>query len=245
MNTKKIKRHFKKAFTLVELIIVIAVIAIIAIFALPNFTNVLGDTQVTQVKNDTANITNMVTAYIQEVGAVPVANISGTEGNVLTQGISTSTFKDLASKNADKYYILDMDLLTKKQANIENPSNEVPAKVSMMPSTSAIVDVQTSADGSGTAGNVQTAKSIKNTSVVYVIDSELRVFAAYNKGIKPKKTGDLAGIATQSYDILNPADDHISGSATENHKNFKVPFKTVTNANVLAGLDADDSNYKA
>lgn len=245
MNTKKIKRHFKKAFTLVELIIVIAVIAIIAIFALPNFTNVLGDTQVTQVKNDTANITNMVTAYIQEVGAVPVANTNGTAGNVLTQGISTATFKDEASKNPDKYYMIDMDLLTKKQSNIENQTNEIPAKVSMMPSTSAIVDVQTSADGSGTAGNVQTAKSIKNTSVVYVIDSDLRVFAAYNKGIKAKKTGDISTVTTQDYDILNPADVHASGSDLEVHKNFKVPFKTVANANVLVGLTADDSNYKA
>ena len=242
MNTKKIKRHFKKAFTLVELIIVIAVIAIIAIFALPNFTNVLGDTQATQVKNDTTNITNMVTAYIQEVGAVPVANTNASADNVLTQGISTATFKDVASP--DKYYILDMDLLTKKQANIENQDNVIPAKVNMMPSTSAIVDVQTSADGSGTAGNVQTAKSIKNTSVVYVIDSDLRVFAAYNKGIKAKKSGDIGTITTQNYDLLNPADDHVAGDASENHKNFKVPFKSVTNADVLAGLSADDSNYK-
>ena len=240
MNTKKIKRHFKKAFTLVELIIVIAVIAIIAIFALPNFTNVLGDTQATQVKNDTTNITNMVTAYIQEVGAVPVANINSSADSVLTQGISTATFKDSAA--SDKYYMLDMDLLTKKQANIENQDNVIPAKVNMMPSTSAIVDVQTAADGA--AGTIQTAKSIKNTSVVYVIDSDLRVFAAYNKGIKAKKSGEIGTITTQNYELLNPADDHVAGDASENHKNFKVPFKSVTNADVLVGLSADDSNYK-
>ena len=253
MNTKKIKTHFKKAFTLVELIIVIAVIAILAVFLIPNFSNVLGDANATNVKSDTANIKNIVMAYISEVGAVPVANINTTKdgelSNVLTingeyrPGISTAEFqikaeaKDVADGHKN-YYVIDMDLLTKAQINVEDKVSKTSAKLASTPGTSAIVDIA-SVDET-TKPQATPNKKIKNTSVVYVIDKDLNVYAAYSKAIKTTLK-ERATIDGAVFDLLTDA--NIEGLTPVQNSIFKTQSYTLAAGQVEAALIAEDSNY--
>lgn len=248
MKKNKIKKHFKKAFTLVELIIVIAVIAILAVFLIPNFSNVLGDANATNVKSDTANIKNIVMAYISEVGAVPVANISTTAGQVIKitsgadtyyPGISTAMFQNTAAAN--KYYVIDMDLLTNKQINIEDKVSVTSAKLASIPGTSAIVNTKSgdTADkiGTGTGNDtLDTNKRIKNTSVTYVIDKDLNVYAAYSKNIKTSSKDANTVIDGSAFDLL-------TDEGTVQHATFKTASKTLQIGDVLYGLAVDDSNY--
>lgn len=248
MKKNKIKNRFKKAFTLVELIIVIAVIAILAVFLIPNFSNVLGDANATNVKSDTANIKNIVMAYISEVGAVPVANTSTLSGQVIKinngaetyyPGISTAMFQSTAATG--KYYVIDMDLLTKKQINVEDKISITSAKLSSIPATSAIVntksgDTTDTISASNTFNTLATNKRIKNTSVAYVIDKDLNVYAAYSKNIKTSSTDGKTVIDGSAFDLLTDA-------GTVQHATFKTASKTLAIGDVLYGLAVDDSNY--
>ena len=245
MKRNNLKKHFKKAFTLVELIIVIAVIAILAVFLIPNFSNVLGDANATNVKSDTANIKNIVMAYISEVGAVPVANISTTSGQVIKitsgadnyyPGISTAMFQNTAVDG--KYYVIDMDLLTNKQINIEDKVSVTSAKLSSIPGTSAIVNTKSGDTSDVIKANetLATNKRIKNTSVTYVIDKDLNVYAAYSKNIKTSSTDGKTVIDGSAFDLLT--DD-----GNTQHSTFKTASKTLQTGDVLYGLAVDDSNY--
>lgn len=235
IHSKKKKNKLKQAFTLVELIIVIAVIAVLAIFLIPNFSSVISDTNATQVKNDTSNIRNIVMSYISETGAVPVAN-SNTEASKKTisitadgkpykPGVSVAEFTNEAEKTPDEFWIIDMDLLTKKQINIDDKISTVTPKLTSIPATSAIVDA---VDGTNT---VTTNKKIKNTSVCYVIDSNLDVYAAYHKEIKSNKT---TALPSSEFHILK------DGDGAKQHNIFKQAYVTGT---VNATIDVDDSNY--
>ena len=253
MKNKKLNKHFKKAFTLVELIIVIAVIAILAVFLVPNFSNVLGDASATNVKSDTANIKNIVMAYISEVGAVPVANTHATANNVISitsggvtsvPGISTAMFQQTAQDG--EYYVIDMDLLTKKQINIEDKVTVTSAKLSAIPSTSAIVDVaSTSAsDTNKTTTDVVTNKKVKNTSVVFVIDKDLNVYPAYSKTIKSKKTAvsDFSA-PTTNWVILSDSIPESNDTTVKQNDTFKVAATTINPNQIFTSMKADDSNY--
>lgn len=254
MKNNKLNKHFKKAFTLVELIIVIAVIAILAVFMIPNFSNVLGDAGVTNVKSDASNIKNIVMAYINESGAVPVINlkddagVSGGLGRItitsgtkkIQPGISLSAFQNSAVNGS--LYVIDMDLLTKEQINIEDKISVVKPKLPSIPGTSALVDVTTKENG-GTTGNIQTNKTVKNTSVVYAIDKDLNVYAVYNKAMKK---GIPTLPTTGSWEVLSPSTTlaEVLGAAkpvVDNHKTFKQPY--IAGVTVVNGLSVDDSNY--
>lgn len=259
MKAKKLNKHFKKAFTLVELIIVIAVIAILAVFIVPNFSNVLGDASVTNVKSDASNIKNIVMAYINESGAVPVANlqdgastVSGANNRIkitigsktYLPGVSLDAFQNEADDNT--LYVIDMDLLTKEQVNIEDRVTVVKPKLPSIPGTSALVNVETKDDTptAGTTGNINTNKTIKNTSVVYCIDKDLNVYAVYNKALKK---ADKVLPTKGTWEVLSPSttltDNLVAGGKTlsENHKTFKQSY--ISGVTVSAGFAYDDSNY--
>lgn len=250
MKKNKLKKNFKKAFTLVELIIVIAVIAILAVFLVPNFSNVLGDTNATNVKNDTASIKNIVMAYISEVGAVPVANISATTGNVISitegsktyyPGVSTAMFQHEAAGKG-KYYVIDMDLLTKPQINVEDKVSKTSPKLGSLPATSAIADVKTNAESGSDTSRFETAKKIKNTSVTYVIDENLNVYAAYSKDIKKGSKASSVIDGSDKWVILS---DSISEEEAKMKQDttFKTIVTSVGAGTILSGIDVDDSNY--
>lgn len=226
MKTNKFKKHFKKAFTLVELIIVIAVIAILAVFLIPNFSNVTGDAQVAQVKNDTKQIQQVVQAYINQTGAVPVYNSN--TGNALPNqiGISRAEFQSKAVANT--FYVIDMASLTVAHTSIDDGVTKVSPMITSVPSTSAVKDVI-----SGT--NFVSSKSVKNTSVVYVIDKDLNVYATWSKAVKktPTSGGTLATTGYRAFNTNNT-------SATDT--TFKMDYQDGITIGVA--LNADDSNYK-
>lgn len=257
MKTKKLNKHFKKAFSLIELIIVIAVIAILAVFIVPNFSNVLGDANVTNVKSDASNIKNIVMAYINESGAVPVINTNDGAGvstspsrigitldtKTYYPGVSLDSFQNDADDKT--LYVIDMDLLTKEQVNIEDKVSIVKPKLTSIPGTSAIVDVETKVGSNGqTTSNIKTNKAIKNTSVVYCIDKDLNVYPVYNKALK-KSDNTLP--MTGTWEVLSPSTtltDNLVSDGKElkdNHKTFKQSY--ISGVTVSAGFDCDDSNY--
>lgn len=249
MKLRKLNKTFKKAFTLVELIIVIAVIAILAVLVVPNFSNVLGDANVSNVKSDAANIKNIVMAYVNETGAVPVINTTETAGQRITitqgtqkiqPGISLVTFQNEAAKTPGNIYVIDMNLLATDQVNIDDKITVVKAKLPSIPATSAIVDVQTVENG-GKNGTITLNKTIKNTSVVYCIDKDLNVYPVYNKLMKKGLTAIPAG----TWELLSPSTT-IEATLTDktvelNHSIFKQSY--ISGVNVLIGLAVDDSNY--
>lgn len=253
MKLNNLNKKFKKAFTLVELIIVIAVIAILAVFIVPNFSNVLGDANVTNVKSDASNIKNIVMAYVNETGAVPVINTSTTAANRITidptgaklqPGISLLTFQIEAAKKPADLYVIDMDLLTKDQVNIDDKITTVKAKLPSIPGTSAIIDVNTVENG-GTNGTIDLNKTIKNTSVVYCIDKDLNVYPVYNKLVKKGITNIPSSTAPSSWAVLSPSTtltDALTGKEVkENHPIFKQSY--IEGVTVNIGLAVDDSNY--
>jgi len=229
MKTNKFKKHFKKAFTLVELIIVIAVIAILAVFLIPNFSNVLGDTQVTQVKNDTKQIQQVVQAYINQTGAVPVFNANTNKAAVLEDnqvGISRAEFQAQAADNT--YYAIDMTSLTASHVNIDDGITKVAPMITSVPSTSAVKDINS-------ATTYFSSSSVKNTSVVYVIDKDLNVYATWCKSVV--KTGKTAkNLPTTQYRIFN------TNNAEDLDTTFKMKY--VMSDKIAASLVANDSNYK-
>lgn len=236
MKKNKLKKNFKKAFTLVELIIVIAVIAILAVFLIPNFSNVLGDTQVTQVKNDTKQIQQTVQAYINQTGAVPVFNSNPTASQVLEGGIGVSRAafqaeaykKDSAQGATKTYYAIDMDALTKTHTNIDDGTTKVAAMITSVPSTSAVKDIDSKT-------TYVSSKNVKNTSVVYVIDADLNVYATWNKAVK--KTGSTAAtLPTTGYRAFN------TNNTTGTDETFKMDYED--NIQVAASINVDDSNYR-
>lgn len=229
MKTNKLKKHFKKAFTLVELIIVIAVIAILAVFLIPNFSNVLGDTQVTQVKNDTKQIQQTVQAYINQTGAVPVYNSNTDSSKVLNNQIGISRAEFQAKAVANTYYVIDMKSLTESHTNIDDGITKVSAMITSVPSTSAVKDITG-------ASTFISAKNVKNTSVVYVIDGDLNVYATWSKAVK--KTNQTSGgtLTTSGYRAFN------TNNTTATDNTFKMDYED--NIKIAVSLSADDSNYK-
>lgn len=229
MKTNKLKKSFKKAFTLVELIIVIAVIAILAVFLIPNFSNVLGDTQVTQVKNDTKQIQQTVQAYINQTGAVPVYNSNADSSKVLDKQIGISRAEFQAQAADDTYYVIDMKSLTESHLNIDDGTTKVSAMITSVPSTSAVKDITT-------ATNFISSKNVKNTSVVYVIDSDLNVYATWSKAVK--KTDQTTGgvLPLTGYRAFN------TNNTTKTDSTFKMDYED--GIKVAPSLSADDSNYK-
>lgn len=256
MKINKLKQNFKKAFTLVELIIVIAVIAILAVFIVPNFSNVLGDAGATNIKSDASNIKNIVMAYINETGAVPVVNtdsgvgVSGLKkrisinygGKTYEPGVSLNAFQNMTDGTG--LYVIDIDLLTKDQINIDDKMTIVKAKLPSIPGTSAIVDVIPATTGNG--GTIKTNRTIKNTSVVYCVDRDLNVYAVYNKSMRKNITALPTG---DKWQVLSPSTtleaNLLAGTPSkaiqENHPVFKQPY--IHDVTVNLGFVADDSNF--
>lgn len=256
MKINKLKQNFKKAFTLVELIIVIAVIAILAVFIVPNFSNVLGDAGATNIKSDASNIKNIVMAYINETGAVPVINtdsgvgVSGLKkrisltvgGKTYEPGVSLNAFQN--NPDGTGLYIIDMDLLTKDQVNIDDKMTIVKAKLPSIPGTSALVDVIPATTGTG--GTIKTNRTIKNTSVVYCVDRDLNVYAVYNKAMRKNITALPTG---GTWEVLSPSttlEANIVAATPaktlqENHSVFKQSY--ISGVTVNIGFATDDSNF--
>lgn len=229
MKKNKLKKNFKKAFTLVELIIVIAVIAILAVFLIPNFSNVLGDTQVTQVKNDTKQIQQTVQAYINQTGAVPVFNSNPTASQVLEGGIGVSRAAFQAEADADTYYVIDMQSLTESHTNIDDGVTKVSAMITSVPSTSAVRDIIS-------ADKFISSKNVKNTSVVYVIDSDLNVYATWSKSVKKNDQKTGGALPLDGYRAFNTNNT----SATDS--TFKMEYED--GITIAPSINVDDSNYR-
>lgn len=259
MNSKKIKSLIiqRQGFTLIELIAVIAVIGVLAAAAVPAIGNINERAQVTQVTKDITVVSDAVSAYIQETGAVPVVNAASAANSIslkspenaavrLSPGISVNKFKRTAV--AGKYYIIDMALLTNKQVNIENPVDIVAPKLNSIPTSSVFSDVVD--NDTATAISVKANNSVRNTSVIYVIDKEQRVYAINPRNLNrtdldsktamPNATGDI------EYHLLKPSDEQYAAAANkgESHEVFNVPYIKVANADILLSLSVSDKSYK-
>lgn len=259
MNSKKIKSILiqRQGFTLIELIAVIAVIGVLAAAAVPAIGNINERAQVTQVTKDITVVSDAVSAYIQETGAIPVVN-GATAANsiqlkspenaatILSPGISVNKFKRTAV--AGKYYVIDMALLTNKQVNIENPVDIVAPKLNSIPTSSVFSDIEDKEPA--TAVQTIANKSVKNTSVIYVIDKEQRVYAINPRNLNktdlnaktalPTATGDV------EYHLLKPSEEQYASAAAkgESHEVFNVPFINVQPADILLSLTVSDKSYK-
>lgn len=76
----------KRAFTLIELLIVIAIIAILAALALPAGQSALNSAKKTTAKNQCVQIATAITAYETEYGMLP-ANSSGKVDSALVKNL--------------------------------------------------------------------------------------------------------------------------------------------------------------
>lgn len=88
MNKKK-----KKAFTLIELVIVLAVLAIIALIAIPNFTRVRNNAVIQADNTSEEQITNIIQTAVAEGILVPA--------NGKKYGIKIAANKAISSVAAD------------------------------------------------------------------------------------------------------------------------------------------------
>lgn len=177
MKIKKMNptKGFKKAFTLVELIVVVAVIGILAVFMVPNVSDVLGSTNITSVKNDASNVSSAVKQFIQQTNVVPVVNIVTTtagddhkkikNGGVTAEGFTAEVAK---ATQANKLYMIDMSLLTKQYVAID--TTKYSPLLQTVPDSSIIGDINND------SGVITVSGKPKKTSVMYVIDANLNIY---------------------------------------------------------------------
>lgn len=238
----------RQGFTLIELIAVIAIVGVLAAAAVPAIGNVVERSQITQVNSDIKVVSDAVAAYVQETGTVPLINthanrlavkLNGT-GDAYTPGVSTKAFRNLSkTATADTLYVIDIAKLTNKQVNVENPKEEVTPKLNSVPTSSVIADLN---DATGAIK----ANSIKNTSVIYAVDKELRVYAINNTELsKASYEGKTAIPDDANYDILNPSND--MGTTGDNHDIFKTNFKTIAQSGatklIVNTVNVSDKTY--
>lgn len=72
MNFSQYLRHLKKAFTLIELLIVVAIIAILAAIAVPNFLEAQVRAKVSRVKADLRTIATALESYAVDYNQYPL-----------------------------------------------------------------------------------------------------------------------------------------------------------------------------
>lgn len=151
----------KKAFTLVELIIIMAVMSTLVTFTSGHYSQVTREARLVKVKNDLKVVRDATVQYIAKTEYIPVNNTG--------LGVSKEGFQ-IAEK---EYIMLNLDLLTREQLL---PSGEkVNAGITSIPASA-----QYSKAGS---------KNIKKQepSFLYVIDNNLNVYLA--TATKDKTTG--------------------------------------------------------
>ena len=83
----------KKAFTLIELLIVVAIIAILAAIAVPNFLEAQTRAKVSRAKSDLRTMATAIESYNIDYNKPPPQSIGGTPGNPFNAvyGIGTGT----------------------------------------------------------------------------------------------------------------------------------------------------------
>lgn len=101
----------KRAFTLIELLIVVAIIAILAAIAVPNFLEAQTRSKVSRVKSDHRTFANAIESYRVDFTAYPIwAQVNGSGFSpILTTPVaymaSMSSFEDPFEKVAGYYYV--------------------------------------------------------------------------------------------------------------------------------------------
>lgn len=151
----------KKAFTLIELIVVISVISTIAAFSVGQYSNVTGEARIAKVRSDLKMVKDATIQYLYKTEHIPV-NISGI-------GVSKSDFK-LSEK---EYVMLNLELLANKQ--LLPDGTEVSACMQSIPSSSIY-----------NKAGVKNSKK-QEPSFIYVMDKNMNVYLA--EAEKDSETG--------------------------------------------------------
>lgn len=163
----------KKAFTLVELIIVVAVTGAVAAFTTGQYSNVTGDSNLAKAKSDLQTVRDATSQYLTKTEYIPVHN------NGL--GLQKRDFKIADGE----YIMLNLELLSNKQLLEDNV--ELPALMPRVPASA-----QYSKYG------VKNPKK-QEPSFIYVIDNNMNVYLAQAE--KDKETGYF--IHTKIYETAN------------------------------------------
>lgn len=253
MQNKKIKSILaqRQGFTLIELIAVISIVGVLAAAAVPSIGNAIERSQVTQVSSDIKVVSDAVSMYIQETGAVPIVNLSADKINLQSKddgqryspGVSVNVFrKNVKSQAPNMLYLVDMSKLTNTQININDINQVVAPKLNTIPTSSSLKDIDDA------NGNVLVNNSVKNTTVTYAVDKDMRVYALSNSDLSKSSITETTKMPTVgTYKILNPSDAMLKIDTTKNeaaHEVFKVAATQVPATNLTGSVSWADKAYK-
>lgn len=130
--------------------------------------------------------------------------------------------------------------------NIDKPTELVEPKLNAVPTASALAKIT----DEGTTAKTTAANSVKNTSVLFAIDSQLRVYAISNPDLNKTTLNAVTTLPNEgNYNVLNPSEEMKAKQTDANKKGdsdgvFKVPYVTYENTNIATGLAAKDTAYK-
>ena len=163
----------KKAFTLVELVVVIAVMGTIAAFTTGQYSNITREANLARIKSDLKTVRDAAVQYLYKTEHIPVNN----DG----LGLEKSDFK----LSDGEYVMVNLELLSNKQL-LEN-GMEIPASMTKIPVSARY-----------TKSGVKNTKK-QEPSFIYVMDNNTNIYLA--EAEKDEETGYY--IYTKIYETPN------------------------------------------
>jgi len=85
-----IRKHDRRGFTLIEIVIAVAIVAIFAAAMSPMVFRHLEDAKTAKAQNETEVIATAVLSYYKDVGKWPITNLDGPSGNDVRRVLSST-----------------------------------------------------------------------------------------------------------------------------------------------------------